>query len=480
VKLLVIAFFGIIILPQSSLALVMNPFIFPVKNADARAEEEEEDEAFARTFRQGRDLIDKEDWAKAAEKFKEVIAKYPDNKSTDAALYWLAFCYKKQKQFKETEAALDRLLKDFPTSSWADDARVMKLEIAVPLGKMVFPNFGGSTMISPPGVYTKTAPGSLTHPATTIMRTTAPETFEGFRTYGELNTETKTPLDREDEIKLAAFQSLLAADAKKGFDTLNEILKPSSKASETLRLEALRAVRRPRLLNNFYSKHITAMTMMNTAAGDNKELVSMLRETLLKSFRNEANIKIRKEIIYTLASMNDEQSANYLGELYSAENDREVKKAIINGFGTRWGINGFSLAHVPGSTSVQTSKMNTAAGAVNQTQKIEFAKLLEIVRAEKDSELRSLALSHLRRFGGWETNGQIVEVLSEIYDAETNEDFKKSLVQSLGKIKQPQALKKLMNIAKNDKSDKFRLEAIYALRDNNSPEAVKFLEELIK
>lgn len=117
---------------------------------------------------------------------------------------------------------------------------------------------------------------------------------------------------------------------------------------------------------------------------------------------------------------------------------------------------------------------------VGQVQKPEFGKLLEIVKTEKDAELRRLALSNVQRFSGWETHAQIVEILSRIYDAETNEDFKKSIIQSFGKTKQSQAARKLLDIAKNDKSDKLRLEAIYALRDSNSPEAVKFLEELIK
>jgi HEAT repeat protein len=461
--LLVVAGLCVALLPETKFAFAPNSFVIAPGG---------QDDDFDKKFRAGRDLIDKEEWAKAAEKFKEIVAKHPDNKSTDAALYWLAFCYKKQKLFKETEATLERLLKDFPASSWADDARVMNMEIAVPLGKIIVSNNGISTT-SPAGIYTQ-VPGSWTKPSSTIT-SAAPEFYEGFKNFGETNSSPQTPLDREDEIKIAAFQSLLSADAKKGIEAMSGILKSDSRASETLKLEVLRAARRPRLLNNYYSTHTGTTLTLNPV---HKELIPLLRESLVKSFQTEANVKIRKEIIYTLAGLNDEQSVKYLFELYASENDREVKKAILNGFGSSWGINGFSVASVSGNGSVQNPKVIVASSS--QAQKIEFSKLLEIAGTEKDTELKSLALSNLQRFGGWETNGQIVEVLTKIYDAETNEDFKKSIVKSFGKIKQSTAARKLLDIARNDKSDKLRLEAVYALRDHNSPEALKFLEELIK
>src|ERR1051325_6999532 len=47
-------------------------------------------------FRQGRDLIEREDWAAAASKFEGYVAQYPKSKDADAALYWLAYARKKQ------------------------------------------------------------------------------------------------------------------------------------------------------------------------------------------------------------------------------------------------------------------------------------------------------------------------------------------------------------------------------------------------
>jgi TolA-binding protein len=77
-------------------------FAFVVNSPASKIETSNQDD-FDKKFREGRDLIDKEEWARASEKFREVIEKYPDGKSTDAALYWLAFCHKKQFRLKEAE-----------------------------------------------------------------------------------------------------------------------------------------------------------------------------------------------------------------------------------------------------------------------------------------------------------------------------------------------------------------------------------------
>ena len=426
--------------PAATFAL--NPEVY-VKETDTQ------DKSFEKEFREGRDLIDREEWAKAAAKFNDIISKYPDNKSTDAALYWLAFCYKKQKQFKETNAALDRLLKDFPTSSWADDARVMKLETGHPLGVIYSPSATKVAPAVPNGVYTPKLPGEV------IKGTAVTSTYTQSLALGDIyNSIAPAKLDREDEIKLAAFQSLLSADPKRAIETAGEILKSGSKASESFKTAVVRAFRSPRMSKT------QEMTFFSN--GVDSQFMPLLRETLVKSFQNESNVKIRKEIVYAIASINDEQSANYLSQLYSSENDKEIKKAIINSF------------------SSPAQHLFDRNSSVSPTGKIAFDKLMDIVWKEKDAELRRTAFNNLQRFAGWSAGDQAVEMLSRMYDGETNEEFKISILQALSNLKQNQASKKLLEIAKNEKSDKLKLEAIHALRTSKDPEVLRFLEELIK
>lgn len=389
-----------------------------------------EDEKFNKIFREGRDLIDKEEWKKAAAKFNEIACDCPEDKYVDAALYWLAFCYKKQNLFKEMDETLDRLLRNYPSSSWADDARVMKYE-------------------------------QFSAVATTAARPTILRKFPSDATATTLlSTASQTPLDREDEIKLAAFQSLFSANPKRAIEIMGELLQSNSKASETLKREVIRSLRTPRYLAA--QEYGVLSTASSRDSKPQSENLSQLRETLFKGYQSESSVKVRTEIIYALANLNDEQSTTYIVQLYSSEQNKELKKAIINSFG---GNNYFAFA---------------ASSNSMVSRKVDFDKLLEIVRTEKDSELRRLALSNLRKFSGWSAKTGVLEMLSQIYDSENDEEFKLSIIRSLSSAKENKAAMKLLNIAKNDKSDKMRLEAIRSLRTSDNPEVLKFLEALIK
>ena len=391
---------GITSLPKTNFALTSNQIV-------SAKEINIQDEAFAKKFREGRDLMDSEEWAKAAEKFKEAISGYPNNKSVDAALYWLAFCYKKQKKFKEMEIMLDRLLKEFPASSWSDDARVMKNEIP-----------GPPIPVTP--VTPVTPPISVASPDKSLS------------------------VDREDEIKIAAFKSLLSADPKRAIQTLDDVLTRDSNAGEILKQSLLRVLRRPFLLENQARASLSA-------SGAGNPLLAQLRETLIKGFQADSSDKIRQEIIYVLAGLDNEQSVNYLAELYASENNPVIKKAIINSFGN---VYNFISRNFLGFGYKE-----------NSSRKVEFDKLAEIIRLEKDVELRRLAFSRLQSVGLWtKTKSKVADTFIQLYDAETDEQLKISIIHALGDGKENQALQKLSEITKNDKSDKLKLEAAFALR----------------
>ena len=461
--LLILYAFYTAIMPETALALTENLSVSKFNVQDD----------FDKKFREARDLIDKEEWARAAEKFDEVINKYPKNKSIDAALYWLAFTHKKQKQFDKSNAALDRLLKEFSASSWADDAKVMKVQTSSSLGQVYFSSLNGLSSDGFSRVYSTTPSNK------TVQGVASPKSIQSYPANVALaqaltTTAARTPLDREDEIKIAAFQSLLSADPKRAIEIMGDILTTDSKASETLKLEILRVVRNPRLS---VATRTTDLFTSKINTPNSNQSTPLLRETLVKSFQNESNIKVRKEIIYALASFRDDQSANYLAQLYASANDKEIKKAIINSFGTSqsgfyYGI-ASADAHLFSNTSSNAS--NNAS-----SRKLEFNKLLEIIRTEKDSELRNLSFSALKRFPNWSAREGVIDLLAELYDTAPDESIKINIIRILADTKQAQASKKLLEIAKNDKSDKLKLEAIYSLRSSNNPEVLKFLEELIK
>lgn len=211
----------------------------------------------------------------------------------------------------------------------------------------------------------------------------------------------------------------------------------------------------------------------NIERGTSKEFAPLVRDALIKAFQNDLSVKLRKEIVYSLAYLADEQSTEFLKKRYADENDREIKKAIIGAFSTS-----SNMFYSVGSGNLSFSGTNNQSRT--QTRKTEFNFLLEIIRTEKDAELRRLAFANLQRFPNWATDAQMTAMIGNLYDAESDEAFKISIIRSLAAANQKQTTAKLLDIARREQSDKLKLEAIYALRNSKDPEVLRFLEELIK
>src|SRR5262245_57001209 len=76
----------------------------------AFAQSGEANDAAAKAFRTGRELIEQERWPEAAKRFAEIVTAYPRHSNIDMALYWEAFALKKQGKLKDADTALARII----------------------------------------------------------------------------------------------------------------------------------------------------------------------------------------------------------------------------------------------------------------------------------------------------------------------------------------------------------------------------------
>jgi HEAT repeat protein len=67
-----------------------------------------------------------------------------------------------------------------------------------------------------------------------------------------------------------------------------------------------------------------------------------------------------------------------------------------------------------------------------------------------------------------------------MYDSEQNPELRAALMRGFGNSKQKSAVHKLMTIARSDPSVEQRKLAVRYLGESKDPEALKFLEELLK
>ncbi len=446
-------------------------------------------------FRQGRDLIEREDWPAAAAKFAGYVAQYPKSKEADAALYWLAYAQKKQRKFQEAQQTLERLKREFPRSTWVDDAHAMEVEMAPQTGKSVDP--------------------------------------EGLV---------------DDEMKMVALQSLFQSDPARGAAYVTEILKPGSKASRELKESGvnflgqyggpaataalldiartqpdaeLRAVAVFRLsqvddenileeLSKLYAAErdqdvkgqiLRALAQINgprayaklleaARAGDDAELrqqavhwlgerkESQVVDDLSKLLSTERDEDVRGSIIHALSESKDPRAQARLLEAARSGDSVELRAQAIHWLGQRGGD-----AVVDELLSIYRADRNeevkgAVLHALSQSRSARArAALLEIARGDADADMRGQAIHALTQFGD---DAATVEDLVKLYDAERDEDVKGGILHKLSESKQERALLKLMDVARSDASREMRKTAIHWLGQSRDPRALKFLQDLLR
>ncbi|MBV9959483.1 MAG: HEAT repeat domain-containing protein [Acidobacteria bacterium] len=387
-------------------------------------------EASAKVFRAGRDFIGEENWKGAVEKFQSFIEQYPKDAGIDAALYWLAFAQFKLDRLTEASSQLQRLLKKYPNSNWADDARALQIQIGSQQGRAVEPSSDDDEeikIVALESLFRSNPERGLAFvqnmfkPGSNASRHMKEAGIEFIRRFGE---EKAVPLlidiirnERDAELRKAAIETLGRTGDERAFEILVEMVKTST--DDDVSNAAVFAISR------FKSERS--------------------HPVLFEMARSAKSVEVRKNAIFYLSREGSDDVLDELMRLYASEPDVEVKKQIV-----------FALR-----------RMNTPRS---------IAKLYEVASGNGDVEVRKDAIHWIGQRG----DAQAIEYLIKTYDAETNEEMKNQIIFGLSRTNQKSALRKLMEIARHDKSLELRKQAVFWLGRSDDPEAAQFLEDILK
>jgi HEAT repeat protein len=442
-------------------------------------------------FREGRDLIADREWEDAAKKFGEYIDKYPKGKDVDAALYWLSYALVKEKKFDEADHIIERLLSQFPNSRWKRDAEALRLQRptrqtpdnlesyddetkAIVLQSLFQGNPEQGALQAAEVLRNPNASRHLKETAISllgqhgaaqnkdllidIVRNNTDPQLRKTAIFWLSQTDDESVLDllkqfatsSDDELSKAAVfgitqhrsprvDAILAEMARSGAsrrqreEAIFWISQRDSASNDDLLIQIFESDKDPQIRKRV----IFALTQRHSEAA---------RAKLFEIARSAADKASREEAIFWVGQRGDDQAADELIRLLDNERDTEVRKKVV-----------FSL-----------SQMN------NQ---ISRAKLMDVVRSSDDAELRGETVFWIAQTGG----DQTVDFLIQLYDAEKSVQVKKKIIFALTQTKNKKAaLRKLMAIGKSDPSPEARKEAIFWIGQSRDPEAIKFLEEILK
>jgi len=387
----------------------------------------------ARAFQQGRALIDERKWAQAATHFSRFVAENPSDRNLDAALYWLAYAHEKQSRLKEADQSLDRLISEFPRSTWLNDAKALKIKV--------------KSKIDPQTV------------------------------------ATPKPTDN-DLIQVAALQALCQSDRARCGQVVGEVL--GSNRSQVVKEAALKLLGRhggteavPALVRMARSEQNERLRMSAIAAlghsGDERA-VEVLRELALSAtYEDESPTD---SAIHALAELESPRAVPTLVEVIVSGRNNAARQHAVDLLSRRRGDDVTdALFRIYDSVPDAQIKLRAVSALGRRKDPRATARLIELARTASDVDLRRAAIRAIPERG----QDADLDVLLSLYDSERTPELKTFILDAISRYNSRRSMQKLMQVARDSGEPvERRTRAIQILSRSKDPEVLKFLEEMVR
>jgi HEAT repeat protein/TolA-binding protein len=486
-------------------------------------------------FNGGRDLIDDAQWARAEESFAQYVAKYPQEKNVDAALYWMAYAQAKLRKYNQSKDTIQKLLKTYEKSVWKEDAELLMAQLpgSVPAKIDILaqaPEPGAATAssapVSPVAVIAPARPGSAAAPvaleqdpirtqemqeriaeaqaralernreAQERMQERIADAQEKMKDKFKYDYEVgmgkgfggpaaKGSDDDPSEFKIVVLQALCESDPQRCVAVSTDWLKPNSGQTTACRRAALVFLARhggksatPIILGVAQSDpdlkvKTRAISLLGSSNDDS--VLGALRDFALNSPQSE----VVEAAVYALSQHTSPQALNSLADIALSAKPLPLRKSAIRGIYTRAGEPAVdALFKIYDSSQDVEIRKNVIYGFGNRKSERAATKLVEIAHSAENVELRKEAIRSIARRGG----EKAVDLLMNLYDTEKNEDLKDTIMNSFGSLNDKRVTDKLIAIARNPQTPLERRRRVVMLLSSRGkdPDVIKYLEELLR
>jgi HEAT repeat protein len=387
-----------------------------------------------RALDHGREFIDSQKWEQAASAFDSFLAKYPSDKSVDTALFWLAYAHNKQGNYQAASDTLARLFKEYPRSTWIDDAKTLRAQVLSSLD----PNY---------------------------------------------RPEVKA--EDNDDLIIIALKALCENDRVGCSARVSEVLKSSTKSA--------RVKEAAMILLGRYGGNEAVPALIQLSRSEPNEKLRMRAIRVLGNTNDDRALDVLHEIamsatyedesptdsaIHALAGHDSPRAVSLLGDLALNGKHPRVRTHAVELLSRRKGDNVVDeLFRIYDASSEVQVKKYVLAGLSNRRDPRAINKLVEVARSAPDVQLRAQAIRAIPNRG----EEQDLDVLLPLYDSERDNDLKNNLLQAIGQYQNKRAYHKLMDVVRNTAEPiERRKTAIQMLSRSKDPEVLAFLEGLLK
>ena len=375
---------------------------------------EQSRDRFDNLYEQGQEAIERAQWPQAVERFTALVsAKAP---RADAALYWRAYSLDKLNRQAETLTSVAELLKTYPSSRWAADARALEIQVRQRAGQPVSPEVQADEelkLFAIQGLQHQDPDQAIPMLEKLLQGTSSPRLKE--RTLFVL-AQSNAPRARQvlttvargganPDLQLKAIQYIGMNGSQPNRELLGEIY--ASSADIDVKRQILRSY-----------------------------MMSGARERVLAAATSEKSPELRGEAVRQLGMMG---ARDEVWQLYQKETDPEVKDRIIQAL--FMGGDTTHLIEVANSDATMALRRRAIQSLGMMGQRGSADAILNIYNRQTDPELKGAAIDAL-------FIQQNAEALVALARKETNRDLKARIVQKLSLMRSPAARDYMLELLK--------------------------------
>ncbi len=411
-------------------------------------------------WRQGRNAISDENWRLAQRLFSRIHEDYPKSAYAADSYYWEAFALSRRggtDNVREAVSLLQRQQERFASASSVKngDSKSLLVRLQGTLAK------NGDA----------TAAAAITERAGGRSSRRSSDTPPGCKS-------------EDDDDRVEALNALLQMGSDDALPILKKVLARRDECSEVLRRKAVFLVSQKRgdeaadilveTAKNDPDKETREQAVFWLSQVNSEKAVPLLEQILKTSTDND----MQDKALFALSQKPSENAQQVLRD-YAAREDipEDLRENAIFWLGQRRSDSNAKFLRDLFAKTGNVSTKDKIIFSISQTHSEGNDQWLldQAVNTKNSMELRKQAL-----FWAGQTGSVDLAKLGALYDKATETEFKNQVIFVLSqRSKSPEAVDKLIDIAKNEKDRELRKQAIFWLGQSHDPRALKALQELI-
>jgi HEAT repeat protein len=376
--------------------------------AQERVEREEE------LYNDGVDEIDDAKWEKASEKFDQVIEMH--GKHADGAISWKAYAENKQGHHSEALTLLASLEKEYPSSKWVKEGKVMQIEIHQPGANTSLSEGQGDCELKLYAVnalqqadpekaipilqkmlHGSDCPKIASQALFVLAESGSPEAI---KVIGDIAMGNSNP-----ELQHKAIQDLGLFSGSRGRDTLLQIYTSSNDI--TIKKQVLNAF----MLSGARSQLLSAAKSEKNPdlrAEAIKQMGLMgAKEDIWQLYQSEQDVQVKKHILQALWLSGDSER---VGQLAINEKDHSLRLQAINDLG----LMGRSSEPILKQIYASDPDLEVRRKVINAMFLAGDSRgLVDLARKETDPTLKKAIVSQLSLMGDKDAMDYLMEILNK-------------------------------------------------------------------